>query len=146
MTGNIRQRIYQSIYCLIKWNWRLSYRIHIEDQLLHLQYIGHVNGLQVVQVINDERFLPNLQKSKYAFFDFSAAQEVDLSFDEVKSFGTVGKVEATFIEDLHVVIILSNESGRERAEYYVDSIGSKNWQFDIVSTIEEARIAVNKPV
>lgn len=124
----------------------MSYRIHIKDDLLHLQYIGHVNGLQIVQVINDERFLPNLQKSKYAFFDFSAAQEVDLSFDEVKSFGTVGKVEATFIEDLHVVIVLSSESGRERAEYYVNSIGCKNWRFDIVTTIEEARQAIKKPV
>ena len=122
----------------------MSYRIQLEEDLLHLQYIGHVNGLQVVQVINDVRFLPNLHKVKYAFFDFSAAQEVDLSLDEVKSFGTVGKVEANFIEDLHVIIIMKSDNGRERAEHYVKTLGCKNWHFDIVLSLEQARKIIKK--
>lgn len=68
-----------------------------------------------MQVINDPQFLPNLNKVTKAIFDFSNADEIALSFDEVKSFGTLGMVESNFIDALHVVIILSSEAGRARA-------------------------------
>lgn len=116
----------------------MSYRITVKDNLLHLQYIGYVNGLQVMQVINDPGFLPNLKKVDRAIFDFSNTDEVDLSFEEVKSFGTLGMVESNFIESLHIIIILSSEAGRARAQHYVDATGTGKWKFDLVLTMQEA--------
>ncbi|GAA0854276.1 hypothetical protein [Aliiglaciecola litoralis] len=123
----------------------MSYRISIKDDILHLQFIGHVNGLHVVKVIGDEQFFPNLHKVNFALFDFSAAQEVELSLEEVKSFGTIGKIEANFIDNLHVVIILRNENGRARAEHFINSVGCQNWKFDISLDLPSAFRCINKP-
>ena len=91
-----------------------------------------------MQVINDPEFMPNLKKVSKAIFDFSTADEIDLSFDEVKSFGTLGMVESNFIEELHIVIILSSEAGRARAQHYVDATGNGKWKFNLVLSMQEA--------
>ncbi len=116
----------------------MSYRIEVIDQIVHVQYLGYVDGLQITQLIQDSDFLPQLGQYQKAIFNYTQADEIDLSMEETKSFATVGKIHANFIEHLHIVIVLSSPAGRPRAEYYRDGLGAPNWQVDIVDTLEQA--------
>ncbi len=116
----------------------MSYHISLLNNIVCVRFCGSVDGLQLVQLMNDEAFLPQLDKYGKAIFDYSHTDDVSLDYDETKSFATLGKIHANFIEQLHIVIALSGPDGFDRADFYRKNIASPNWQIDIVENFEQA--------
>ncbi len=116
----------------------MSYRKTIIDDVVLVQFVGYVDGLQLVKMLSEDNFLPNLDKVKKLIFDYSCAEEIDLSLEETKRFATIAQINANFIEHLHIVIVLSSKEGLARAQFYQQSTNAPNWHVDIVETLEQA--------
>lgn len=112
----------------------MSFHINIVDQVIHIQFSGSVDGLEIMQIIGDDGFIPQLQTFQKVIFDYGQTEDVDMSMEETKSFATIGKINANFIDNLHMVIIASGPEGKERAEFYRQNVGSPNWKIDIVDS------------
>lgn len=116
----------------------MSYSLILENNITYVDFHGVVDALDIVQLINNPKFIPSLHLNNKVIYDFSGTEEVDLDLQEVKRFAILANVEANFIENLHVSIILSSPNGRSRAEYYKSQIVSSNWRIDIVDNQDEA--------
>lgn len=116
----------------------MSYKLRVLNNVLHLKYSGFVDALDLIQVVKDPEFLPQISRYKKAIYDFTETEEIDLNFEETKRFSTLANVEANFIDNAHFVIVLSGPEGRARAEHYRNEITAPGWRVDIVETLVEA--------
>ena len=119
-------------------NFQMSYQLHLLNNIVHLEFSGTVDSLDLVNAINHPEFKPSLARMQKVIYDFSGAQFVDVSYEDTKGFATIGKVEANFIDSLHGVIVLSCPQRRPFAEYYCQELAECSWQIDIVESLEEA--------
>lgn len=116
----------------------MSFKLSVLNSVVHLRYFGHVDALEVVQVIKDSDFVPKVKAYRKVIYDFSGTASLNLEMKDIKRFSIFANVESNFTEKVHIVIVLRRPSGREMAEHYRDEISAPSWHVDIVDTVDEA--------
>jgi hypothetical protein len=116
----------------------MAYTITIEQGIVRVDFHGVVDGLDIVHLTKDPEFLPAFRRYAKAIYNFSTADEVQITAEENRSFATLGSIEANFVENLHAVIVLSRPEGRPNAKIYQSGLASSSWHIDIVDTLDEA--------
>ena len=111
---------------------------------MHVEFHGVVDGLDIVHLTKDPEFLPELKHYAKAIYNFKAAEVVQITAEENRSFATLGLIEANFVEDLHAVIVLSRPEARSNAKVYQAGLANSPWHIDIVDTLDEAMAFLTK--
>jgi len=105
---------------------------------VYVEFRGETDPYDIISLMRDPVFLPNVRKLGKLIYDFSAADEVNLDTGEVQQFAVVAKAESIFVERLHIVIVLNNPANRARAQVYKQSLINTPWQIDIVDALADA--------
>jgi hypothetical protein len=116
----------------------MSYQIHLRSNVVYVEFRGETDPYDIISLMSDPVFLPNVSKLGKLIYDFSAADEVNLDTGEVQQFAVVAKAESIFVERLHIVIVLNNPANRARAEVYKQTLINTPWQIDIVDALADA--------
>lgn len=116
----------------------MSYSIDILEHIVYVTFTGDSDPLDLISLMSEPLFLPNVAKLQRLVFDFSQTTDLNMSLDEVRQLSVVAKVEATFLSTLHIVIVLSGPNGRPRAEAYQQALSRTTWRIDIVETKAQA--------
>lgn len=109
----------------------MSYSLILKNNITYVHFHGVVDALDIVQLINNQEFIPSLHLYNKVIYNFSNSAEVDLDYQEIKRFAVLANIEANFIENLQINIVLRSSTGRKRAEYYKSQISASNWHVDI---------------
>jgi hypothetical protein len=116
----------------------MSYQIHLRSNVVYVEFQDETDPYDIISLMKDPIFLPNVIKLGKLIYDFSGADDVSLDTGEVQQFAVVAKAESIFVERLHIVIVLNNPANRDRAEVYKQTLVNTPWQIDIVDALPEA--------
>lgn len=120
----------------------MSYTVVIENDHVYVRYAGVVDGLDIVRITADQRFINNLRRLQKVIHDFSFSEDVNLGPEDMKDFAVISNIESNFSEKLVAVFILKNSDGYERVSALSQAIKSPDWTILVAQNYEDALIKI----
>lgn len=116
----------------------MGYRVSYLQNWIHVKFTGHVDACDIIEQANDPEFWDRLSELKVAFIDYSESTSVEISYDSIKEFATVARVQAALIGPVHIVTLIAGPDRLESALAYKKMSESQDWRVKIATTMDEA--------
>lgn len=117
----------------------MTYEIEIEDSILVVTYYGIIDGLVILEQLQDERFLPLLKKYQKTIYDYTHVQTLNLQSEDFRTFAKIAVSTSHLFERIDSAVVLGTAMREHIAREYKNAIeGKTDWKVAICLSKDEA--------
>jgi ethanolamine utilization cobalamin adenosyltransferase len=117
----------------------MSYQIDIVDDLIRIEFYGTLDALDLILLNQSQDYKVAIQNKKKMLMDFTDINGSSLTAKDTQGLAMLGKLDSQRIKDLHLVIVIEQESAPAMQHICDKIFVDSSWQVDVVNSAAQGK-------
>lgn len=122
----------------------MTFNINWDKNGVYVKFRGEVTAQDLIDANNYVISNANFEKINYQIFDFLHIDKFNVTSYDINIIGTMDKAQTDFKNKMNIAVISQDDYIDEIIKEYDQLMSGTNWVTKIFSSVEEARIWVDK--